>query len=59
MKSGSCLCGINRRVLLSGLAILPASCGLPFPAKAHSTKSLRSSPLRGSKSRETISQVRR
>jgi hypothetical protein len=30
MNSNSSLCGINRRALLSGLAMLPALPGLPF-----------------------------
>ena len=34
MKSDNSLCGINRRVLLSGLAILPALSSLPFSAIA-------------------------
>jgi len=36
MKSGNSLFGINRRVLLSGLAMLPALSGLSFSAKAQS-----------------------
>ena len=36
MKSGNSLFGINRRLLLSGLAMLPALSGLPFAAKAQS-----------------------
>jgi len=34
MNSNSSLCGINRRALLSGLAMLPALPGLPFSAMA-------------------------
>ena len=34
MKSDSSIFGINRRLLLSGLAMLPALSGLPFSAKA-------------------------
>ena len=34
MNSNSSLCGINRRALLSGLAMLPALSGLPFSAIA-------------------------
>jgi phosphoglycolate phosphatase-like HAD superfamily hydrolase len=34
MKSDNSLCGINRRMLLSGLAILPALSSLPFSAMA-------------------------
>lgn len=44
MKSESSLFGINRRVLISGLALLPAMSGIPFPSAAQ-TQTTRDGPL--------------
>jgi len=44
MKSDSSLSGIHRRLLISGLALLPAMSGLPFPVAAQA-QSTQDSPL--------------
>ena len=44
MKSDSSLLGINRRVLISGLTMLPVLSGLPFSARAQ-TQAIQDGPL--------------